>query len=514
MRKRFYGCLAALAMALVCHPLYAGEAPTAPEKPAPKMDSKAILDALLALPPSERNAILLKLESDLPGDVHIPERMKLAKEIEDDPAAAASDKKDSAAKHEPEKMSMHYQGTAISQMHDAFRSPYESATSLLTEEGSKVKSSVTGTFYFGRQLWEGGEAYLNAELAGGKGFSGVTGIAGFPNGDITRVGKPPPTIYAARFFIRQTFNLGGAKEDVEAAANQLASSRDEKHLIVTVGKMAASDIFDNNKYSHDPRGQFMNWSLMDNGAWDYAADTRGYAPGLAVEYEQKGWALRYGAFAVVKSANGSEFDYSLDRALSHNLEFQKSYSICSKEGATRFLAYANNAYMGSYHQAVQEAAISGAAPNLKSTRAYRTKYGFGINSEQKIFGDLGAFMRLGWNDGHSESWMFTEIDRTFTLGLSLTGKRWKRPDDTIGFAGAINGISSAHQEYLRAGGHGFIIGDGRLNYETEKILEAYYKLAMTKSLFLTLDYQHVEAPAYNRDRGPVNIGGLRFHIEF
>ena len=281
---------------------------------------------------------------------------------------------------------------------------------------------MTGTFFFGRKLWEGGEAYLNAELSGGQGFGGVTGVAGFPNGDVTRVGKPTPSVYAARFFSRQTFNLGGEKEEVEGTANQLAGSRDDKHVIVTFGKMAATDIFDDNKYSHDPRSQFLNWSLMDNGAWDYPADTRGYAPSLAVEYEQKGWAIRYGAFGVVKSANGAEFDYSFDRALSHNLEFEKSYSIGSKEGSTKLLAFANNAFMGSYREAVQEAAVVGSVPDIKNTRAYRTKYGFGINSEQKIYEDLGAFMRTGFNDGHSETWMFTEIDRMFSLGVSLTGK--------------------------------------------------------------------------------------------
>lgn len=498
--------LALILGAMLCNHLAAGDA---------RIDSKTLLEALRALPASERNAILAQLDQDFPGYLKLPEHMKLSKDGAEEETPPAADKKNDDTKHEPEKWSMHYQGTAISQMHDKFRSPFEShTTSLLTEEGSEVKSSVTGTFYFGRKLWEGGEAYFDAELAGGKGFSGVTGVAGFPNGDITRVGKPPPTIYAARFFLRQTFNLGGEKEDVEAAANQLAGTRDEKHLVITLGKMAATDIFDDNKYSHDPRGQFMNWSLMDNGAWDYAADTRGYAPGLAVEYEQKGWALRYGAFAVVKSANGSEFDHHLDQALSHNLEFEKSYTICSKEGSTKLLAYANNAFMGSYRQAVQEAAAASAVPIIKSTRAYRTKYGFGINSEQKIFDDLGAFMRAGWNDGQSESWMFTEIDRTFSLGLSLIGKRWKRHNDTIGFAGVINGISNAHQDYLRAGGSGFIVGDGRLNYSTEKILETYYKLSMTKNLCLTLDYQHIESPAYNRDRGPVNVGGVRFHAEF
>ncbi len=502
------------ASALVCVMLSALEATRAPGSADSKLDAKTIVDAMSALPASERNAILKKFAQDLPGDVHLPARMKLTPDVEDVTPSPAEVKTEEPLKHEPEKWSMHYQGTVISQMHDAFRSPYESATSLLTEEGSKVKTSVTGTFFFGRKLWEGGELYFDTEIAGGKGFSGVTGIAGFPNGDITRVGKPPPAVYMARAFIRQTFNLGGEKEDVEGAANQLAGTRDEKRVVVTFGKIAASDIFDDNKYSHDPRGQFMNWSLMDNGAWDYAADTRGYSPGLAVEYEQKGWAIRYGALAVVKSANGSEFDYGFDRALSHNLEFEKSYKICEKEGSTKFLAFANNAFMGSYREAVQQAAANGSTPVIKSTRAYRTKYGFGINSEQQILGDLGVFMRAGWSDGHSESWMFTEIDRTFTLGLSLTGKRWKRPGDTIGLAGAVNGISNAHQAYLRAGGSGFIVGDGRLNYETEKIIEAYYKLAMSKSLFLTVDYQHVEAPAYNRDRGPVNVGGVRFHVEF
>ncbi|HLX64500.1 MAG TPA: carbohydrate porin [Planctomycetota bacterium] len=490
----------------------------------PKLDAQTLLDALRALPVSERIAILKKLDQEQSGNVALPGQNSLLNDKEMQPelippvaeksVGEKEEKKEEEKKFVPEDMNMHYQGTVITMVHDHFHSPYEGINSLQREEGNRFNASATGTFFFGRKLWEGGEFYLNPEFAGGEGFSGVTGIAGFPNGDITRVGQPPPTIYIARLFLRQTFNLGGEKENVEGGPNQLASTRDEKHLIVTFGKIAATDVFDTNKFSHDPRGQFMNWSLMDNGAWDYPADTRGYSPGLTMEYGQKGWALRYGAFAVVKSANGAEYDYHFDRALSHNLEFQKSYSICSKEGSTALLAYANNAHMGSYRESVQEAAANGSVPNLKSTQAYRTKYGFGLNSEQKIIGDLGAFFRAGWNDGQSESWMFTEIDRTVSLGLSLNGNRWKRPDDSIGLAGVINGISNAHQDFLRAGGHGFIIGDGRLNYSTEKIIDAFYKLSMTKNLFLTLDYQHVEAPAYNHDRGPVNIGGVRFHAEF
>ncbi len=410
---------------------------------------------------------------------------------------------------------MHYQGTVVSQVHDSFRSPYESkTTSLLTEEGGKFKTSVTGTFFCGRRLWEGGEVYFNPEIAGGEGFSSVTGIAGFPNGEITRVAAATPTVYAARFFLRQTFNLGDDYENVEGGPNQLAGTRSEQHLIVTAGKMAATDVFDGNKFSHDPRGQFLNWSLMDNGAWDYPADTRGYSPGVTIEYEQKGWAVRYGAFLVVKSANGAEYDYHVGQALSQDFEFQKSYSILSKEGSATLLAYANNARMGSYRAALEDAAANGITPDIRRTRDYRTKLGLGLNVEQQILGDLGAFMRAGGNDGHSETWMFTEIDRTFSLGLSLMGTRWKRPNDQIGLAGVVNGLSEAHRDYFAAGGHGFIIGDGRLNYSTEKTVEAYYKLRMTENLFLTLDYQHVQSPAYNSDRGPVNIGGARLHVEF
>ena len=260
--------------------------------------------------------------------------------------------------------------------------------------------------------------------------------------------------------------------------------------------------------------QFMNWALMDNGAWDYPADTRGYMPGVVAEYIRKSWALRYGAVMVPTSVNGAKYDFKITQALSHNLEFEKSYKLCAREGTARILAYYNHAHMGDYKQSVRDALNAGTIPDFKATRAYRAKYGFGVNLEQKIFDDLGAFSRTGWNDGRTETWMFTEIDRTISLGLSLSGKRWKRDGDQIGLAGVVNGISGAHKSYLEHGGRGYIIGDGRLNYATEKIIESYYKVAMNKNLFLTLDYQFIHAPAYNKDRGPVNIGGVRFHVEF
>jgi high affinity Mn2+ porin len=349
----------------------------------------------------------------------------------------------------------------------------------------------------------------------------VTGIAGFPNGDIERVGSPQPEAYVARLFLRETVNLGCATEHVPDGPNQVEGDRSVDRLTFQFGKMSATDVFDSNAYSHDPRMQFMNWSLMDFGAWDYPADTRGYAPGLTAEWNHENWALRYGAFMVPKRANAAIFDWKIGRALGQALEFERRYKLYDRPGAARILAFDNNAHMGLYRDAIDNAgnfsdAPANSAPVLAlfQSRAYRSKYGFGLNAEQEIFKDFGGFLRASWNDGRTETWMFTEIDRSFSAGVTMKGSRWGRPEDVIGFAGVINGLSNDHRDFLKIGGNGFIVGDGRLSYSPEKIIETYYKLSVSENLFITTDYQYVDDPAYNQDRGPVSIFGARIHLEF
>lgn len=416
-----------------------------------------------------------------------------------------------ATQPETEWFSAHAQGTLISQKHDVFPARYTGPMDVPPHEN--WKTSVTGTVFLGLRLpWSGGEMYCDPEVSAGSGFGGVTGIAGFPNGEIPRVGSPEPEGYIARGFVRQTFGFGGEREHVEADQNQLAGFRDVDRFVVTFGKMAGTDFFDNNSYSHDPRTQFENWSLMSNGAWDYPADTRGYTYGLVGEFCQPNWTLRYGAFAMPKAANGSTMDWQLPKALGQVIEFEQRWTIGGRGGAARPLAYVNTAHMGNYRQAILNPGPNG--PDVTLARAYTAKYGFGLSAEQALTDDLGIFARLGWNDGHTESFVFTEIDRTASLGLSLKGARWHRPDDVVGLAGVINGIAKNHRDYLGAGGHGFILGDGRLpHYATEDDLEAYYLCKVYEHVFLTADFQFIDHPAYNSDRGPIFVGGFRVHVE-
>jgi high affinity Mn2+ porin len=415
---------------------------------------------------------------------------------------------------EPSWYSAHAQATVVTQNHQRFfRSPYVGANSLLPNESAAT--SMTGTLFLDARLWEcgcySGELVFNPEIAGGNGFSGTTGLAGFPNGEITRVGVPAPTPYIARLYLRQTWGLGGEQDKVEDGFNQIAGTRDVNRLTFLAGKMSATDLVDDNRYSHDPRAQFLNWALMYNGAWDYPANVRGYTYGLGLDYNEKLWAFRTGAFVEPEVANGAPLDPHFLKALGYVAELEERYFWDEKPGHLRLLAYLNHAHMGNYRQAL---ALMPVEPEITATRAWRIKYGFGISWDQELTKELGIWGRLGWNDGGTETWAFTEIDETASLGLVLKGRRWCRPQDQVGLGVACNGLSSAHADYLAAGGLGFIIGDGRLNYGLEKILELYYNVEIVKAIHVTFDFQEIDHPAYNKDRGPVAIGSIRVHFEF
>lgn len=413
----------------------------------------------------------------------------------------------------PSWSSAHGQTTMITQQHGPFRSPYVGTNSLIPR--AEGPTSLTATLYLATRLWESdrqsGELVVNPELAGGKGFSNTTGIAGFPNGEIPRVGNPEPTPYFARLFLRQIWGLGGEQELVEDGPNQIAGTRDVNRLTLQVGKMAATDIADNNRYSHDPRTQFMPWSMMFNGAWDYPANVRGYTYGIALDYNQVDWALRYGIFAMPAFANGAPFDPHFLKAHGQVLEWEGRYLLNEHRGAVRLMAYTNRARMGNYAQALAEMPVN---PDVIQTRDYRSKYGFGANFDQELTPDLGLWGRLGWNDGRAEAFAFAVIDRTAALGLLLKGRRWCRPQDQVGLAVCVNGLSGVHRDYLAAGGLDFMIGDGRLRYAPEGILEIYYNLQVAKGIQVTTDFQGVNHPAYNADRGPVAIASLRVHFDY
>jgi len=406
--------------------------------------------------------------------------------------------------------SLHFQQTVITQYKPSFSAPYTGLNSLLPAE--ETQSSITSTLFGAARLWKGAEAYFNPEISGGAGLSKTLGVAGFPNGETFRVGGAEPRIYIARLYLKQTFEWGKEKDTIEDDLNQLAGLRSKRYFSFTVGKFGMADFFDGNNFSHDPRTQFMNWALMDNGAWDYPANTRGYAIGATAELGQPTWTLRFAFTMVTTVPNQSVWDAKIGKANTQTIEFEKRYAIGGQKGTLRILTFLNNGKFGNYRDAIAQ---NPAAPNVDSTQNYgRHKYGFGINTDLYLTKDFGVFAKASINDGHTETWFFTEIDRSFTFGGVLKGTSWKRADDEMGLAFIVNGLSADHRDYLAAGGYGFLIGDGKLNYSPEMIAEFYYKInAYQKKFWLTPDYQFILHPAYNADRGPVNVLGIRAHVE-
>jgi high affinity Mn2+ porin len=404
---------------------------------------------------------------------------------------------------------IHIQSTVAGQSHASFPAEYTGANSLTP--GADIKDTISADVTGGVRLWRGAEFFVDVLVWQGYGLSNTLGAGGFPNGEAFRVGKTLPDAVIARAYFRQTIALGGEKEATNDAPDELGGTRDVRRLTFTLGHLSAKDIFDNNAYANDPRTQFMNWSLMANSAWDYPANTIGFTNGAVVELNTRAWAGRLGIFQVSKVANGLRMDWNLGNARSMVAEVERRYSPRGHAGALRLLAYDTRAHMGSYQETLNNPSLG---EDIVLTAAYRHKYGFGINLEQEIRKNLGAFARLGWSDGRNQTYEFTDVDRTATAGLSLKGTWWRRQQDTVGLAAVVNGISAAHRQYLAAGGLGITVGDGALDYRSERIAETYYNWKIAKHFQLTLDYQFVQNPAYNHARGPVDLFALRMHTEF
>ena len=401
---------------------------------------------------------------------------------------------------------IHMQSTVISQGHPAFPAEYTGPNSMTP--GASVRETVSVDVLGGVRLWHGGEFFGDVLMWQGYGLSNTLGLAGFPSGEAYRVGKTYPDFYLSRAYLRETIGFGGEKE---AADDGLDGTRDVRRLTITVGHLSVTDLFDANAYSKDARTQFMNWTLVTNGAWDYPADTLGFTNGAAVELNTRAWSGRVGIFQVSKVANGIRLDWNLAHAWSAAAEVERRYAPRGHAGALRLLAYDTRAHMGSYQDTLNNPSLG---QDIYLTAAYRYKYGFGLNLEQEIRQDLGAFARLGWSDGKNQTYEYTDVDRTATVGLSWKGARWRRPQDTVGLAVMVNGISAVHRQYLAAGGLGITVGDGALGYRSERLCEAYYNWQMAKHFQLTADYQFAQNPAYNHVRGPVNLLALRLHTEF
>ncbi|MBI1754190.1 MAG: carbohydrate porin [Acidobacteria bacterium] len=415
---------------------------------------------------------------------------------------------------EAEGWSLHGQATVVTQSLSRFSSPYVGEHSL--RPGPERATSFTTTLMAGWRPWTGAEMYVDAEGAAGKGVGRVLGLAGAANGETYRVGSTDFRAAVARVWIKQTFDLGGPAQNqtqkVEADAHQLGGSRAARRLVIHVGKLSVMDIFDANALAHDPRSQFLNWTLMGHGAWDYPADTRGYTWGYAAELYWDDWALRHGRFAEPLEANQLEMDHGFARAHGDVVELEHGHSLGGRAGAVRLMAFRNTTRMGDYRQSLAERPLD---PDVASTRAYgRAKRGWGLNLEQALTADLGAFARWSWSDGRTESWAFTEADRSASAGFTLKGTAWQRTQDRVGLAYVQNGLSPDHEAYLAAGGLGFLLGDGRLSYGPERIAEGYYALALGRYVTAAVDVQRIWNPGYNRDRGPAGLFALRLHAQF
>jgi high affinity Mn2+ porin len=415
---------------------------------------------------------------------------------------------DEVASAPPSDWTLHAQSTYILQMNPAFNSPYQGMNSFDPNEESR--HTVSLTLFVGHTLWPGASLYYDPEFTQGSGLSNTVGIADFPNGEGSRASSVNPVYATSRLLIRDVVNLGGADSKVDDDQNQVATTVTDDRLTFTAGKLSVPDIFDGNSYSHDARTQFLNWALVDDGAYDYPADAKGYTVGFAAEWAFGTHTLRYGIFMEPRVANELPLDSRFDKAHGQVLEWEERYTSDGHPATVRFLGFWNRAHMGLYQAALEESS----PPDITLSREYRSKTGAGLNWEQEITDGLGAFARAGFDDGRTETWAYTEIDESVSGGLSLSGKKWGRADDTLGIAGVASGLASDHKKYLEAGGYGFIVGDGRLNYEAERVLETYYSLKVDKWLTLSLDYQFVEDPGYNRDRGPVSVFGVRAHAEY
>src|SRR5713101_3777876 len=386
----------------------------------------------------------------------------------------------------PEEASAKFQATYVWQRKSPFGAPYSGPHSLSPDREKSY--SLTATAALGTRTWRGGEVYFNPEVAQGVPLSGLTGLGGFTNGEIARTSGPSASFYRARLFARQTWGFGGGREKLESDANQLAGSVDRRRWVLTAGNLSVLDIFDANNFSHDPRTQFLNWSLMTHGAYDYAADARGNSWGFALEYFNDDLRLRAGRFIQPKEPNQLALDSRIFKHYGDQIEIERAHALAQRPGKLRFLVFRNVARMARYQDALDLGGQTGGAPDINAVRTIeRVKRGFGFNFEQEISASVGVFGRASWADGQTETYAFTEIDQSLSGGVSVKGGTFGRERDSLGVAYARNRLSTAHRDYLAAGGTGFFLGDGALNYGPEIILEAYYSLNLAKDTSFSAD---------------------------
>jgi high affinity Mn2+ porin len=407
---------------------------------------------------------------------------------------------------------IHGQTTWVGQGYRHFHSPYQGDNSLSGDNQFRNTGSLTA--YIGIRPWDGGEVYINPELMQGFGLSDVHGVGGIPNGEAQKSDFPAPRMNMARMFLRQTFGLGGEQEIIEDGPNQLAGKKDISRITVTVGRFSILDIFNGNAYANDARTNFLNWNMYGGGSYDWNMDKLSWTWGAIVDFNQKHWAFRVGYTLLNVESNSNMYDLHIPERGQYLAELELRYQLFSQPGKLRLMGWLNRGNMGSYAAALALPTTDPNFPDITLTRQTRINYGFLANLEQAITDDIGVFSRASWSPGQIEIMGWTDCSESLSFGTVLKGTAWGRPDDRIGVAGLVEGLSPIARAYFAAGGLGITIGDGMLNYRTERILEAYYAYSISKWTTFSLDYQYIVNPGYNADRGPVSVFAARFHAEF
>jgi high affinity Mn2+ porin len=407
------------------------------------------------------------------------------------------------------------QANFIFQTHPPFRSPYQGMNSL-SPNYEKATSRVL-TLYTGVRLNDSTELLVDIEETGGSALSLGLGLAGNTNLDIVRNPLLRKAPYLARGIVHKVFAL--SEDKVENVRNPLSlfDELPRRRLELRFGKFSMVDFFDQNSVATDTHYQFTNWTVDNDGAYDYAADTRGYTVGITADYEDRNWGFRFAEALMPKVANGIDLVWRPWQVHAENWEYELRHGfIPKKPGVIRLLAYINAANMGIYRQAVEQFEEHLVPrPEITNHPWHITrKYGFDINLEQNLAPNLAAFARFGWNNGKTESFAYTEVDQTFAGGVGARGAMWHRRQDRAGVALVSNAICKDHQNYLADGGVGFLLGDGRLNYGRENIVETYYTAHIWRGIYVAPGLQHIVDPGYNRDRGPVLVPTFRGHVEF
>ena len=426
-------------------------------------------------------------------------------------AAAQVDDAAAAPPASDQRFAIHGQATYVEQDANDFPAPYHGPNSLTPDRGRET-SDVT--LSLGARLWHGAEAWITPEMDQGFGLDNTLGLAGFSSGEAYKVGDNQPYFRLPRAFVRQTIDTGGERENLQALAGQLAGSRSADRWVFTIGKFSVTDVFDTNQYAHDPRNDFLNWAAVDAGTFDYAADAWGFTVGGAAERYIGPWTFRAGVFDLSHVPNSPDLEPAFHE-FQMIAEIEKRYPLFGQTGRVLLTGFDTRGRMGLLDQAIALALATGTTPDPSKVRQYRSRFGGSLNIEQPVTDNFGLFARVGKTEGNVEVYEFTDVDRSVELGGSLKGAPWHRPHDTLGLVLLDEGISAEREQYLNLGGLGILVGDGKLPHPgAEQIVETYYSIGIVSWAQVSLDYQYVKNPAYNRDRGPVSIYAVRVHLQF